>query len=151
MYFVTVTLCLLKKEKQIQRSLRFCPPEKNRTFFSSCTINSRHAVFRPDARGFVHVAKCSTAPTRGADGSSFAGGGNSKISTWWKLNQKRYPPFGGGLWKPCLGGGFLMFFIFTPGELIQFDEHIFQMGWFNPPTRYGLWWKTIHMNKGKWM
>ena len=25
------------------------------------------------------------------------------------------------------------FFIFTtkPGEMIQFDEHIFQMGWFN--------------------
>ena len=26
-----------------------------------------------------------------------------------------------------------MFFIFIPnlGEMIQFDEHIFQMGWFN--------------------
>ena len=26
-----------------------------------------------------------------------------------------------------------MFFIFTsiPGEMIQFDEHIFQVGWFN--------------------
>ena len=23
------------------------------------------------------------------------------------------------------------FFIFIPGEMIQFDEHIFQMGWFN--------------------
>jgi len=22
-------------------------------------------------------------------------------------------------------------FIFTPGETIQFDEHIFQIGWFN--------------------
>ncbi len=32
-----------------------------------------------------------------------------------------------------LGGGFRYFFIFTPipGEMIQFDEHIFQMGWFN--------------------
>ena len=32
-----------------------------------------------------------------------------------------------------LGGGFKHFFIFTPkiGEMIQFDEHIFQMGWFN--------------------
>ena len=29
-----------------------------------------------------------------------------------------------------LGGGFNLFFIFTPkiGEMIQFDEHIFQMG-----------------------
>ena len=28
---------------------------------------------------------------------------------------------------------FDIFFIFTPkiGEMIQFDEHIFQMGWFN--------------------
>ena len=33
-----------------------------------------------------------------------------------------------------LGGGFkCFFFIFTPkpGEIIQFDEHVFQMGWFN--------------------
>ena len=35
---------------------------------------------------------------------------------------------------PCfLGGGFKDFFFVTPilGEMIQFDEHIFQMGWFN--------------------
>ena len=32
-----------------------------------------------------------------------------------------------------LAGGFKPFFIFTPklGEMIQFDEHIFQIGWFN--------------------
>ena len=32
-----------------------------------------------------------------------------------------------------LGGGNSNIFIFTPeiGEMIQFDEHIFQMGWFN--------------------
>ena len=32
-----------------------------------------------------------------------------------------------------LGGGFKYFFMFTPmpGEMIQFDEHIFQGGWFN--------------------
>ena len=32
----------------------------------------------------------------------------------------------------CLGGGF-KYFLFSPlfGEMIQFDEHIFQMGWFN--------------------
>ena len=31
-----------------------------------------------------------------------------------------------------LGGG-LKHFLFSllPGEMIQFDEHIFQMGWFN--------------------
>ena len=30
------------------------------------------------------------------------------------------------------GGGF-NYFLFSPlpGEMIQFDEHIFQMGWFN--------------------
>ena len=32
-----------------------------------------------------------------------------------------------------------MFLIFTPnlGKMIQFDEHIFQMGWLKPPTRLG--------------
>ena len=32
-----------------------------------------------------------------------------------------------------VGGGFKRFFIFTPipGEMIQFDEHNFQLGWFN--------------------
>ena len=32
-----------------------------------------------------------------------------------------------------LGGGLKYFFIFIPklGEVIQFDEHTFQMGWFN--------------------
>ena len=31
-----------------------------------------------------------------------------------------------------LGGGFKHFlFLPLPGEIIQFDEHIFQMGWFN--------------------
>ena len=32
-----------------------------------------------------------------------------------------------------LVGGFKYFFIFTPkiGEDFQFDDHIFQMGWFN--------------------
>ena len=31
-----------------------------------------------------------------------------------------------------LGGGFkYVLFSHLPGEMIQFDEHIFQMGWFN--------------------
>ena len=44
-------------------------------------------------------------------------------------------PFGGGI-KECkcmAGWWFQIFFIFTPnpGEMIHFDEHIFEMGWFN--------------------
>ena len=30
-----------------------------------------------------------------------------------------------------LGGGNSNIFFVIPGEMIQFDEHIFQMGWFN--------------------
>ena len=34
--------------------------------------------------------------------------------------------------KKTLGGGFKYFLVSpVPGEMIQFDEHIFQMGWFN--------------------
>ena len=35
---------------------------------------------------------------------------------------------------------FQRFFIFTtiPGEMIQFDEHIFQRGWLKPPTSQDL-------------
>ena len=31
----------------------------------------------------------------------------------------------------------LKYFLFSPlfGEMIHFDEHIFQMGWLKPPTR----------------
>ena len=40
-----------------------------------------------------------------------------------KMNELEY----------VLGGGFCFFFIFAPlfGEMIQFDEHIFQMGCWN--------------------
>ncbi len=32
----------------------------------------------------------------------------------------------------CGGGfGYFLFFTLTVREMIQFDEHIFQMGWFN--------------------
>ena len=42
--------------------------------------------------------------------------------------------------KKSLGGGF-MFFYFHPylGEMIQFDEHIFQRGLVKPPTRSEFW------------
>ena len=111
--FCTLTLCLLKKEKHSTALLAFlCPPKKNTHYFH--LVPSTHAFRRcPDARGFVHVAKCSTAPTRGADGSWFAGGGNSKI-LWWKLNQKRYPQFGGGLLKKMSGWWFFDVFYFHP-------------------------------------
>ena len=47
----------------------------------------------------------------------FFGGGVG----WWELTIFQF-----------LGGGF-KYFLFSPllGEMIQFDEHIFQMGWFN--------------------
>ena len=49
---------------------------------------------------------------------------------------------GGLLWFMILGslylGGGFIFVVFTPilGEMIQFDEHIFQMGWFNHQLVY---------------
>ena len=36
----------------------------------------------------------------------------------------------------CVATQRLFIFIPIPGEMIQFDEHIFQMGWFKPPTSY---------------
>ena len=42
--------------------------------------------------------------------------------------------FGGNQW---LGGGFKHFlFLPLPGEMIQFDEHIFSKGLVQPPTRW---------------
>ena len=40
-----------------------------------------------------------------------------------------------------LGGGFKSFlFSPLPGEMIQFDQHIFQMGWFNhQPDKLSIW------------
>ena len=58
------------------------------------------------------------------------GGGNSNIFYFYKRILK-------GVWTfqekiPKLGGGFKDFlFSPLPGEMIQFDEHIFQRGWFN--------------------
>ena len=39
------------------------------------------------------------------------------------------------------GWWFLICFIFTPnlGEMIQFDEHIFQLGWFNHQLDQFMW------------
>ena len=38
-----------------------------------------------------------------------------------------------GRYPPCTHTRFQIFVMFTPkfGEMIQFDDHIFQMGWFN--------------------
>ena len=43
-----------------------------------------------------------------------------------ELEAKMYGPYILRWWQ-------LKYFFFTPnpGEMIQFDEHIFQMGWFN--------------------
>ena len=35
-----------------------------------------------------------------------------------------------------LGGVFKQFFKTIPGKMIQFDEHMFQMGWFNHQLVY---------------
>ena len=58
---------------------------------------------------------------------------------WWKTSWKNCFPvtqFSNGN-LPFLGGGNSNIFeIFTPdpwGPIIQFDEHIFQMGWLKPP------------------
>ena len=64
----------------------------------------------------------------------------STVSPWCLAYLSRwFLPFpqvgyGSSLEAVFLGGGFNCFFsIFTPipGEMIQFDEHIFQGGWFN--------------------
>ena len=41
---------------------------------------------------------------------------------------------------PKLAGGLKPFIIFTPklGEMILFDEHIFQVGWFNHQLEKGI-------------
>ena len=69
--------------------------------------------------------------------------------------------FGFFLWMVCLdflGGGF-KYFLFSPllGEMIHFDEHIFQMGWkLKPPTSFsfgGLWFNLCKyfFNMKKWI
>ena len=59
------------------------------------------------------------------------------VGTFQVSNEKRQP-------NGCLGGGF-KHFLFSPlpgeMEMVQFDEHIFQMGWFNhqPVVDRGFW------------
>ena len=45
-------------------------------------------------------------------------------------------------------GGFTYFFLFLPGEMIQFDEHIFQMGWFN--HHLDIPENSIYLSPSKW-
>ena len=52
----------------------------------------------------------------------------------WSLRKKKLQPTTWvSIWSWRTGWWFQRFFIFTPnlGEMIHFDEHIFQMGWFN--------------------
>ena len=59
------------------------------------------------------------------------------------------------LWQPSsmrktnLGGGNSIYFLCSPlfGEDFQFDEHIFQMGWFNHQPEMPWVWKMIHLPK----
>ena len=82
---------------------------------------------------------------RWVEGNLFYPGRRERLGTFWmafKLQTKRpeghpknlpsgnYLIWGRGI--PKLGGGFKYFsFSPLPGEMIQFDEHVFQMGWFN--------------------
>jgi len=45
-----------------------------------------------------------------------------------------------------LGGGFNYFLIFTPSprEMIQFDDHMFQLGWFNHQLDFLIFLSTNH-------
>ena len=45
-----------------------------------------------------------------------------------------------------------IFFIFTPnlGEMMQFDEHIFQMGWFNHQLGNHYQWEPSTHNQVHW-
>ena len=49
----------------------------------------------------------------------------------------------GGLLQQFLGGGNSNVFLFSPlpGEIIQFDEHLFQMGWFNHQLEFVSKWQ----------
>ena len=47
------------------------------------------------------------------------------------LNDKLVKKHHKGLKNNSLGGFIFFWFLPLPGEMIQFDEHIFQMGWFN--------------------
>ena len=52
---------------------------------------------------------------------------------------------------PLTGWWFQLFFIFTPspGEMIHFDEHIFQMGWFKHQL-VDFWWLKNHFFVHLW-
>ena len=57
-----------------------------------------------------------------------------------------------GSFKPTLGGGF-QYLLFSPllGEMMQFDEHIFQMGWFNHHLVLALSIQLIFFTEGPLM
>jgi len=69
-----------------------------------CLVKRRHNFFLKRARTYLYLVKWCIFQVICKEGTY-------DISGWW----------------------FQIFFIFTliPGEMIQFDEHIFQMGWFN--------------------
>ena len=50
------------------------------------------------------------------------------VPQWWLSEESFRSSFAKKNEKHSLGGGSIVFFMFTPCEVIQFDEHIFQMG-----------------------
>ena len=69
-----------------------------------------------------------------AEVSKRAWGGEQGLQSY-KLRQQKYSHIQKAqikMWyayQLYAGWWFHISFIFTPGEMIQFDEHIFQMGW----------------------
>lgn len=54
----------------------------------------------------------------------------SPASAFWYEKDLQLPSFLGGAFKRC--------FTRKPGEIIQFDNHVFQIGWFNHPPSFGI-------------
>jgi len=54
--------------------------------------------------------------------------------------------------RPLGGGNSKIFVIFIPkiGELIQFDDHIFQMGWFNHQVARCCWKDVFFTSSMLW-
>ena len=70
-------------------------------------------------------------------------GSNSHSKSWEKKVHFQY----------LAGGSSHIFCIFIPnfGEMVRFDEHIFQMGGHQPPTRYSLTCACVNLASESWI